>query len=115
MGAVSKQFLAVWEITSTADFLHKRKLSVIALQFPDELLKDATVVAAALAEECQSRGHGVQACRPSPSDTEMLIAGAPCLSLTGLPLYRLSSWQTPHTTALAWMKWQLNMSMHSVW
>ena len=62
MAGGSERFATVWDIASTADFITKRAYSVIALQFPDNLLKDATLVQAAVADECQSRGHKIEAC-----------------------------------------------------
>ena len=55
-------FESFWDIVSTADFITRRGYNVITLQFPDELLKQATSVQAALAQECQSRGHRIEAC-----------------------------------------------------
>lgn len=62
MAGGSERFVTVWDIASTADFITKRAYSVIALQFPDDLLKDATQVQAAVADECLSRGHKIEAC-----------------------------------------------------
>ena len=61
----SEHFKAFWEIASTADYITERGYTVITLQFPDELLKDATSVQAALAMECQTREHLIEAC-PHP-------------------------------------------------
>ena len=40
-------FAGFWEIVATADFTVTRGYRVITLQFPDSLLKDATLVQAA--------------------------------------------------------------------
>ena len=57
----AEHFEAFWDIASTADYIKKRKYTVVTLQFPDELLKDATLVQAALTHECQSRGMKIEA------------------------------------------------------
>ncbi len=61
MNNCSDRFETFWDIASTADFITERKYTVVTLQFPDELLKDATLVQAALADECTSRGIKIEA------------------------------------------------------
>ncbi|CAK7343172.1 unnamed protein product [Dovyalis caffra] len=43
--------MEIYEIDRTADFIHSRNFSRVALQFPDELLKDSTKVVRALREK----------------------------------------------------------------
>ena len=60
-------FAGFWEIAAMADFIITitRKYRVNTLHFPDNILKDATLVQAALARECRSkRGHKIEACLP---------------------------------------------------
>ncbi|XP_077227933.1 diphthamide synthesis DPH2 family protein [Tasmannia lanceolata] len=48
-------FISNYEITRTADFIQSKNFTRVALQFPDELLKDSTRVASALRAELRSR------------------------------------------------------------
>ncbi|XP_062174033.1 uncharacterized protein LOC133879473 [Alnus glutinosa] len=43
-----------YEIARTAEFIHSRNFTRVALQFPDELLKDSTLVVRALREQLRS-------------------------------------------------------------
>ena len=65
MKSGSEHFTAFWDIASTAEFITERKYTVITLQFPDELLKDATTVQKALSNECQTKGLKIEARPPS--------------------------------------------------
>ncbi|XP_058094195.1 uncharacterized protein LOC131240140 [Magnolia sinica] len=47
-------FASNYEIARTADFIRSRNFTRVALQFPDELLKDSTRVASALRDELRS-------------------------------------------------------------
>ncbi|PUZ44474.1 hypothetical protein GQ55_8G103200 [Panicum hallii var. hallii] len=49
-----------YEIPRTAEFLRARAYTRVALQFPDEMLKDAPAVARALRRELSSGGGGVR-------------------------------------------------------
>ncbi|KAL5990907.1 hypothetical protein ACLOJK_011812 [Asimina triloba] len=51
-------FASKYEIARTADFIRSGNFARVALQFPDELLKDATRVASALRDELRSSQHG---------------------------------------------------------
>ncbi|GAB4832775.1 hypothetical protein Ancab_006791 [Ancistrocladus abbreviatus] len=56
---LTMDFESNYEIDRTARFIYSRKLSRIALQFPDELLKDATRVVRALRDKLRAiRGDG---------------------------------------------------------
>ena len=46
-----------WDMQGTLRFISSRKCSIIALQFPDELLKDAVLVTRDLQARC---GPGIQ-------------------------------------------------------
>ena len=70
-------FAGFWEIVATADFIVTRGYRVITLQFPDSLLKDATLVQAALARECQSKGgHRIEACLAPPPSLNVSCVGS---------------------------------------
>jgi len=47
-----------YEIPRTAEFLRARAYTRVALQFPDEMLKDAAAVSRALRRELASSGVG---------------------------------------------------------
>ncbi|XP_028791515.1 2-(3-amino-3-carboxypropyl)histidine synthase subunit 2 [Neltuma alba] len=47
-------FESSYDISATADFIHSRNFTRVALQFPDDLLKDSTKVVAALSQRLQS-------------------------------------------------------------
>ena len=49
-----------WRIADTAEYLCTRNFTVVAAQFPDELLAQATRVATLLQAECTRRGHAVE-------------------------------------------------------
>eukprot|EP00898_Chlorokybus_atmophyticus_P001499 jgi/Chlat1/234/Chrsp1S03135 len=64
----AKQLAEVYEVRQTARFIVANNFSRVALQFPDELLKDATAVTAALKAECSQlrESQGVDAAPPAP-------------------------------------------------
>ena len=70
-------FAGFWEIVATADFIVTRGYRVVTLQFPDNLLKEATLVQAALARECQSKGgHRIEACLAPPPSLNVSCGGS---------------------------------------
>ena len=57
---LSKTF---WDIDATAEYIVSRAYQIVTLQFPDNLLKDATAVAGALSTQCRARGQEIRASR----------------------------------------------------
>lgn len=57
-----------YEITRTATFIRTRKFSIVALQFPDDLLKDATRVVRALYDKLRCSG-----CETSDRDVRLYV------------------------------------------
>ena len=51
---------AQWRVQQAADYICGRQFSVVTLQFPDEQLQYAALVATAIQANCASRGHAVQ-------------------------------------------------------
>lgn len=51
-----------WDIQGVLGFIKGRGLKVVALQFPDELLKDAVVVTRELQKLCLKESLGTQVC-----------------------------------------------------
>lgn len=43
----------VWDLKGSLEFIRAYDCKVVALQFPDELLKDASLVVKALSEKCK--------------------------------------------------------------
>ena len=50
-----------WDIAGTVAWIVSRGFSRVTLQFPDELLQESTVVAAALQKDCATRDIPAQA------------------------------------------------------
>ena len=51
------EWCITWDLNGTSQYLVNRGYSRVALQFPDDLLDDATTVAAALQGQCAASGH----------------------------------------------------------
>lgn len=49
-----------WDIVGTASYIVSRKFTIVALQFPDELLREASEVSRALQDACAAAGVAVQ-------------------------------------------------------
>lgn len=45
-----------WDIQGSADYIVSRKYTIVTLQFPDDLLKEATRVSRALQDACAAKG-----------------------------------------------------------
>ena len=51
---------AFWDIEGTVSYIISRNFTVVALQFPDDLLKEASRVSRALQDECAAAGAAIQ-------------------------------------------------------
>lgn len=54
-GADNSELLDCWDIAGTVAWIKSRGLNRVTLQFPDELLPESTLVAAAVQHECTRR------------------------------------------------------------
>lgn len=61
MTMYGEPFKTFWDIDATAEYIVSRVYRIATLQFPDNLLKDATAVAGALTSQCHSRGQEIKA------------------------------------------------------
>ena len=61
MTTYHEPFKTFWDIDATVEYIVSRVFRVVTLQFPDDLLKDATAVAGALTSQCHSRGQEIKA------------------------------------------------------
>ena len=60
------QWRTRWDVHGTVDWIETRGLTKVALQFPDELLQESTLVAAAVQQECSKRDVAAQVSRLHP-------------------------------------------------
>lgn len=61
-----------WRVQETADYICNRNFSVVAAQFPDELLPEAVHVAWSIQDACKDRGHSVLVRPPPPAPLVLL-------------------------------------------
>lgn len=57
-------WLTYWDVLGTVAWIESKHFERITLQFPDELLAESTLVAAAVQHECANRNMPAQVSRP---------------------------------------------------
>ena len=75
-----------WDIEGTTSYVISRSFTVVALQFPDELLKEASKVSRALQDACAAAGAIVQVEHIKRSISEQCVLAARSYQISMLVL-----------------------------
>lgn len=106
-------WLIQWDVLKTVTWIESNCFKRVTLQFPDELLAESTLVAAAIQQECATRhistqvsGHLLVSTKVYRSKQRFPICQVTC---------RCRCWLIPPITHLVWMRLQHSMPRLIAW